>query len=74
MNVPGVVDVKTEAIRNPVTGNAHHAKVSLRQGFEYADAEFASGTITSKGPIALATVSRHAHLAQLHITGQGVVH
>ena len=72
-NVPGVVDVKTEAILNPMTKKPHHAKVSLRQGFEYTEAEYASGTVTSKGPIALATVGRHAHLAQLHLTGQGVV-
>ena len=31
VSVPGVVEVKTEAIRNPVTGKPHHAKVSLRQ-------------------------------------------
>ena len=72
-NVPDVVDVKTEAILNPMTKKPHHAKVSLRQGFEYTEAEYASGTVTSKGPIALATVGRHAHLAQLHLTGQGVV-
>ena len=73
ISVPGVVEVKTEAIRNPVTGNAHHAKVSLRQGFEYLDAEYASGTITSAGPIALSSAGKHAHLAKLHMTGQGLV-
>jgi hypothetical protein len=74
IHVPGVVDVKTEAIRNPVTGNAHHPKVSLRAGFEFSEAEFASGTISSIGPIALSTSGKHAHLANLHITGQGIVH
>ena len=74
IKVPGVLDVKTEAIRNPVTGNAHHARVSLRQGFEFSEAEFASSTIKSKGPIALDTSGRHAHLANLHITGHGIVH
>ena len=73
ISVPGVIEVKTEAIRNPVTGNAHHAKVSLRQGFEYLDAEYASGTITSAGPIALSSAGKHAHLAKLHMTGQGLV-
>ena len=73
ISVPGVVEVKTEAIRNPVTGNAHHARVSLRQGFEYLDAEYASGTITSAGPIALSSADKHAHLAKLHMTGQGLV-
>jgi hypothetical protein len=74
LNVPGVVDVKTEAIRNPITNKAHHARVSIRQGFEYAEAEFASGTISSEGPIKLETKGRHAHLAMLHLTGEGVVH
>jgi hypothetical protein len=73
VRVPGVVEVKTEAIRNPITGLPHHPKVSLRQGFEYAEAEYASGTVTSAGPIALNTTGKHAHMAMLHLTGQGVV-
>lgn len=74
IRVPGVLDVKTEAIRNPVTGNPHHAKVSLRQGFEFSEAEFASGTIKSRGSIVVETDGRHAHLANLHVTGSGIVH
>ena len=73
VSVPGVVEIKTEAIRNPVTGLPHHAKVSLRQGFEYTEAEFASGSIKASAPIALNTAGRHAHMAMLHITGHGVV-
>lgn len=73
IHVPGVVDVKTEAIRNPVTGNAHHPRVSLRAGFEFADAEFASGTISAHGPIVLNTQGRHAHLANLHLNGRGII-
>lgn len=72
--VPGVLNVTTQAIRNPVTGKAHHAKVSLRQGFEFADAEFASGTIKSTGSVVVETRDRHAHLAVLHLNGQGIVH
>ena len=71
--VEGVVETKTEAIRNPVTGNPHHAKVSLRQGFEYIEAEFASGSIKADTPIKLDTSGKHAHLAMLHLNGQGVV-
>jgi hypothetical protein len=74
VTVPGVLDVKTEAIRNPVTGNAHHARISLRQGFEFIEAEFASGTMKSKAPIALDTNGGHAHLCEVHLTGQGVAH
>ncbi len=74
LSVPGVVESRTEAIRNPVTGDAHHAKISLRAGDEFSEAEFASGTTKSAGPIKLDFDSRHAHLARLHLTGQGVVH
>ena len=74
VRVPGLLDIRTDAIRNPVTGDPHHAKVSLRQGFEFSEAEFASGTIRSKGAIMIETDNCHAHLAQLHVTGQGIVH
>jgi len=75
IRVPGLLDVTTTAILNPITGKAHHPKVSLRQGFEFSEAEFASGTIrTHGGPINLETAGKHAHLAMLHLTGQGLVH
>ena len=74
VKVPGVVDVRTEAILNPMTSKPHHAKLSLQQGFEYTEAEFASGTVSSKGPISLATKGKHAHLAMLHLNGHGIVH
>lgn len=73
VTVPGVLDVKTEAMRNPVTGKAHHARISLRQGFEFSEAEFASGSIKSEAPIALDTSGKYAHLCMIHLNGQGVV-
>ena len=74
VNVPGVVDLATDAIRNPMTNQPHHARLVLRQGFEFAEAEFASGTISSDGPIKVSTNGKHAHLANLHLTGKGIVH
>lgn len=74
VHVPGMLDVATTAIRNPVTGEPHHAKVSLRAGFEYSEAEYASGTSKSNGPIMLDNKNCHAHLAMIHMTGKGVVH
>lgn len=74
LKVDGVVTSKAEPIRNPVTGEPHHAKLSLRKGFEFLAAEFASSTTKTKGKIALDWSGRHAHLAMIHITGQGVVH
>ena len=72
--VPGSVDVSVESIRNPVTGAEHRARVTLPTGFEYTVAEFASGTAKTEGKIMLDHVGTHAHLAKLHMTGQGVVH
>lgn len=71
--VDGVVDSKAEPIRNPVTGEPHRPKVSLRAGFEFLAAEFASSTTKTQGAIALDWAGRHAHLTMIHITGEGLV-
>src|SRR5205823_6229252 len=73
-SVPGIVEARAEPIRNPVTGEPHFAKLSLRKGFEFLEAEFASSTTQASAPIALDWAGRHAHLAMLHLTGKGVVH
>ncbi len=73
VKVPGVFDMKTEAMRNPVTGKAHHARISLRGGFEFSEAEFASGTVKSEAPIALDSSGSYAHLCMIHLNGQGIV-
>lgn len=71
--VDGVVDAKAEPIRNPMTGQPHRPKLSLRNGFEFLAAEFASSTTRTHGPIALNWAGRHAHLTLIHITGEGLV-
>ena len=74
--VDGIVDSKAEPIRNPVTKQPHHAKVSLRKGFEYTDAEFASkgaGMSAKRRRSPLEWAGRHGHLAMIHITGQGLM-
>jgi len=73
-SVPGIVEARAEPIRNPVTGESHFAKLSLRKGFEFLEAEFASSTTRASAPIALDWAGRHAHLAVLHLTGKGIVH
>ena len=71
--VPGLLESLAEPIRNPVTGAAHRARVTLPEGFEYRTAEFASGTVRAQGPIPIDIKGRHAHLADLHMTGRGVL-
>jgi hypothetical protein len=72
--VDELVDASSEPIRNPITGDPQRARLVLPQGFEFAEAEFASSTVnTTASPITLQWSGRHAHLARLDITGKGVV-
>jgi len=71
--VPGVIASTAEPIRNPVTGDAHRVQVTLPAGFEFTEAEFASGKTTANGPIELDFNGSHAHLARIHWTTHGVV-
>lgn len=74
ISVPGVVEVSTKPIKNPVTGMEHRVRINLPHGFEYDVAEVASGTTKSDGPIKLDIENGHAHLAVINMTGKGVVH
>ena len=71
VRVEGIIDTAIEPIRNPVTGEPHRARVSLPNGFEYKEAEYASGGTRATGPVALEWKSRHAHLAMLDISTHG---
>jgi hypothetical protein len=72
--VAGLVEASVEPIRNPVTGAEHSARVTLPEGFEYTEAEFASSTTKSGGPIENDWTGRHAHLCMLHLGPRGVIH
>ena len=75
VRVPGVLDVTSEPIRNPVTGEPHQIRLDIPHGFEYAVAEIALGTTKSgKGAkVPLAWTGAHAHFVDLHWTRNGVV-
>ena len=69
--VPGVVAARIEPIRNPVTGDEHRARVSMPGGFEYKEAEYASGGAEAGGPIPQSWSGRHAHIAMLDMSPAG---
>lgn len=71
VRIKGIVDTSVEPIRNPVTGNEHRARVSLPQGFEYREAEYASGETQAKGAVKLGWSGTHAHLAMLDLSTRG---
>jgi hypothetical protein len=62
LRVSGLIEARGEPIRNPITGEAHRARIDLPDGFEYAVAEAGRGWEDS-----------HAHFARLHMTQRGVV-
>jgi hypothetical protein len=73
IRIEGIVDTTIEPIRNPITGHEHRAKVVLPEGFEYREAEYASGSTRATGPVKLDWQGTHAHLTNIDMTGAGVV-
>jgi len=71
VRIEGIIDTRIEPIRNPVTGAAHRARVVLPSGFEYREAEFASGDTVATGPVALEWAGRHSHVAMLDLSTHG---
>jgi hypothetical protein len=69
--VEGVIDTMVDPIRNPVTGAAQRVRVSLPNGFEYKEAEYANGTTTATGPVQLSWDSGHSHVAMLDLSTRG---
>jgi hypothetical protein len=66
VRVKGIVDETVGPLRNQVTGNPSRARITLPAGFEFTEAEVASGT-------PLDFNETHAHLARVHWTTHGVV-
>ncbi|MBT8137973.1 MAG: DUF1326 domain-containing protein [Gammaproteobacteria bacterium] len=73
VRVEGVIEAQGEPIRNPVTGAAHRAQISMPEGFEYVTAEIGSGKTTTTGAIPLTMDSTHAHWAVLNMNQSGVI-
>jgi len=73
LSVPGVIESSAAAIRNPVTGLEHRARVTLPTGFEFTEADFVTGKARTTGPIDLQFDDTHAHLARIHWSTHGVV-
>ena len=74
VKVADVVEGRASSITNPVTGEEHHARITLPTGFEYTECEVVSGTgKTAGGPIELNFDGTYAQLARIHWSTHGVV-
>lgn len=73
VRVPGVLDSVGEPIRNPVTGEEHHARITLPGGFEFIEAEFASGTTKAGGAVKLDYADSYGQFSMTYLTPRGPV-
>lgn len=75
VRVPGVLEGGAGPIMNEVTGQEHRATIRLPKGFEFTEAEIASGTGRTLGAseIKLDFSNTHAHMARVHWSTHGVV-
>ena len=73
-NVPGLLEARGEPLRNPVTDEAHRARINLPEGFEYDVCEVGRGWAQTQAPLAISLADSHAQFAQLHMNQDGVVH
>ncbi|MFD2740543.1 DUF1326 domain-containing protein [Sulfitobacter aestuarii] len=73
-SVEGIFDIALQPVPHIVTGEPHRALIKLPNGFEFEEAEMASGrTRLRGGAISFDPLDdSHAHFAHLHLTGQGV--
>lgn len=75
LEAKGLIQTQSEPIRNPITNAEHRTRVALPNGFEYRQAEYASGTSKTgdKAAIALDLRGSHAHLYRAGWNATGVV-
>jgi len=68
LRVDGVGQARVEALRNPVTGEEHRARINLPDGFEYKVAEVANAvsiSVTSPEVLRMEHSNCHAHLCEI---------
>ena len=65
-----VVEARAEPIFNPVS---KRARITLRHGCTYTEAEYGNSVTRRHGPMAFDWPRGHAHFALLHLTPNGPV-
>ena len=72
LDIPGVLQASGEPIRSPVDGSPQRARIALPNGFEFLEAEVASGSFQTQAALKLQAKDSHSHLAHVHFTGHGI--
>jgi hypothetical protein len=72
LSVPSFIEAVGRPMQNPFNGKDHRMRVSLEGGFEYREAEFASGSTRATGAIKLDFKDSHAHFVHSDLTQNGI--
>lgn len=72
-DVPDVMSLALEPIRNPVTGERHPAKIILPAGFEFREADVVSGTFRGTGELAFNRSKRYGALTYVAYGPYGLI-
>lgn len=73
VTVPGLISGQADPIPNENHEGGHHVRMTLRNGFEFTEAEFVSGKSTATAELDVSFQDSHAHLARIHWSTHGVV-
>jgi len=71
--IPGILEIEIQPIRNSVTGEPHMARVVLPGGFEFNEAELASGSFSATGDLKFDYKDRTAIFSRFVYGPQGMV-
>lgn len=73
IDVPGAIDACAEPIRSPMDGAVHRANLVLPEGFQFAEADCASGTFRVTAALPMSYRNANALLYELHTGPNGIV-
>lgn len=72
-NVPGLIELRGEPIRDPAAGAEERVQIGKPNGFEYRIAEIGRGFAKATGEIPINLDNTYGQFSVLHMTQSGVV-
>lgn len=73
IHIKDYIETTGVPLRNAVSGEENRAQIVLPNGFEYAVAEIASGSTSTRGPVQIEMQDSWGMFCQLHLNQHGVV-
>lgn len=71
VEVPGLVRMSGDPIRNPVTGDEHRVRIDFPKSFEFSIAEIGNGSSHTSNAVSLDLKDTYAQFAEIHLSHRG---